>query len=68
MIKTSGKRIKVKRAKDNVKGLGSVRYSPVPEYITCPHCGFEMELWSGEERTRCLVCGHRFFGREATVH
>ena len=68
MMKASGKRMRDRRSKRRVKGPERVRYSPVPEFITCPYCGFEMELWSGEEETRCLVCGHRFFRREATVH
>jgi len=38
------------------------------EVITCTHCGSEMPLWAEVEVTRCLVCGHRFFKREATLH
>ncbi len=40
----------------------------VPEFITCPACGLDMELWSEEEETRCYYCGYRFFRREMTVH
>jgi rubredoxin len=47
---------------------GSVRCPEVPEFITCPACGFEMDLWFGEEETRCVLCGYRFFRKEATVH
>lgn len=65
MNKPSGKKTREK----NTKNKGArVRYSPAPEFITCPRCGFEMELWSEGEETRCLVCGHRFFKREATLH
>jgi hypothetical protein len=46
----------------------TVKYSPVPEFVTCPNCGFEIELWSEDEETRCLFCGHKVFKREATVH
>jgi primosomal protein N' len=45
-----------------------VRCPSVPEFITCPTCGLEMELWSAEEETRCVFCGYRFFRRELTVH
>jgi primosomal protein N' len=40
----------------------------VPEFITCPACGLEMDLWFDEEETRCFFCGYRFFRRESTVH
>jgi len=47
---------------------GGVSIVPVPEFATCTVCGDETELWSDEEETRCPVCGHRIFRREATVH
>jgi DNA-directed RNA polymerase subunit RPC12/RpoP len=28
-----------------------------PEYIACPHCGAETELWSDELVIRCKSCG-----------
>jgi hypothetical protein len=27
-----------------------------PEFITCPHCQNEVEVWSDEFRARCGVC------------
>ncbi len=27
-----------------------------PEYISCPHCGREMEIWSDELLARCPHC------------
>jgi DNA-directed RNA polymerase subunit RPC12/RpoP len=27
-----------------------------PEYIDCPHCGHEMEIWSDELVARCPHC------------
>ena len=27
-----------------------------PEYINCPHCGGEMEIWSDELFARCPHC------------
>jgi len=50
------------------KGFGKVRYAPAPDYTTCPACGHEIELWSGEYLTACLYCGHRLFRRELTIH
>ncbi len=47
---------------------GSVKCPAAPEFITCPVCGFDMDLWSDEEETRCIICGYRFFRRETTVH
>ncbi|MGQ9731431.1 MAG: hypothetical protein ACUVX8_09165 [Candidatus Zipacnadales bacterium] len=28
-----------------------------PEYVICPHCGRETELWSDERIGRCHHCG-----------
>ena len=60
--------MKAKRVKhhDNIPQF--VKYSPVPDFITCPACGYEIELWSGGDETRCLFCGHKVFSRELTVH
>jgi len=27
-----------------------------PDYIDCPHCGVEMEIWSDEPLARCDNC------------
>jgi primosomal protein N' len=54
-----------------IKGKGTVGRvvcPDLPEFITCPTCGLEMELWFDEEEMRCVLCGYRFFRREATVH
>jgi primosomal protein N' len=47
---------------------GCVTCPDLPEFITCPACGLEMDLWFDEEETRCALCGYRFFRRETTVH
>jgi DNA-directed RNA polymerase subunit RPC12/RpoP len=57
--------MKVIKEKENG---GGVKCPAVPEFITCPVCGFEMDLWCDEEETRCIMCGYRFFRRETTVH
>jgi hypothetical protein len=46
----------------------SVKYEPAPEFITCPKCGEEIELWSDDEETICLFCRHKVFKRETTIH
>jgi hypothetical protein len=27
-----------------------------PEYVRCPHCGGEVEVWTDEVRGRCSLC------------
>ena len=27
-----------------------------PDYLNCPHCGVEMEMWSDEPLARCPAC------------
>lgn len=46
------------------KSLCSVKYSPAPEFITCPRCGVDVELWTDEEETQCIFCGYRIFRSE----
>ena len=29
---------------------------PKPEYMNCPGCGYEVEIWSDEIKTRCPSC------------
>lgn len=29
---------------------------PRPEYVRCPHCGEECEIWTDEYRARCPRC------------
>jgi len=30
---------------------------PVPEYVKCPRCGGDVEIWSDEEKAQCPRCG-----------
>jgi DNA-directed RNA polymerase subunit RPC12/RpoP len=40
-----------------------------PTEITCPVCGFEVDLWSEkDDETRCYICGFRFFQKERLIH
>jgi len=41
---------------------------PVPDYVTCPDCGLDIEFWTAAEVTRCFFCGRRLFWCESTVH
>jgi len=36
---------------------------PRPEYVRCPHCQGEVEVWSDEYRARCQTC-HAWVLRE----
>ena len=60
--------MKTNRLKEKQKSPCSVKYTPVPEFITCPKCGEEVELWSDEGETVCLFCGHKMFRKESTIH
>jgi DNA-directed RNA polymerase subunit RPC12/RpoP len=59
--------MKGKRVREEKK-VRSLEHPSLPGIITCPRCGFDMELWTDEYETRCMNCGHRFFRRESTVH
>ena len=63
-----GNNMKDDHAKLKEKSICIVKYSPVPDYVTCPDCGFEIELWSGKYETQCLNCGLKVFSKETTVH
>ena len=49
-------------------GVLSAEVLPVPEFICCPLCGADIELWSDELLTRCLFCGHNVFKKERIIH
>ncbi|MBA4371771.1 MAG: hypothetical protein C0402_02790 [Thermodesulfovibrio sp.] len=49
-------------------GCFTVTCEPVPEYLTCPNCGLDIEFWTVAEVTRCFFCGQRLFYGESTVH
>jgi rRNA maturation endonuclease Nob1 len=58
----------MKNDDENRSGCGGTAIVPVPEFITCTECGDEIEIWTDEDETRCLICGRRVFRREAIVH
>ncbi len=41
-------------------GSRAVR-EPTPEYISCPNCGDEVEVWTHEVSRACSKCGTRVF-------
>jgi len=41
---------------------------PFLEFLTCPKCGEDVELWTDEEETICLFCGYHLFRKEAILH
>jgi len=36
--------------------------------VTCPACGNGVDLWTGEEETRCFACDHRIFKQQRFNH
>ena len=41
----------------------------VPDIITtCPKCGGEVGIWSGNNETLCIFCDHKVFEKEKTTH
>ena len=67
LMKDGGKRLKT-NIKQKEKSPSIVKIAPVPEFITCPKCGGEIELWSDEYLTVCLFCGHKAFKKEDIIH
>ncbi|MCX7793599.1 MAG: hypothetical protein N2257_04220 [Thermodesulfovibrionales bacterium] len=43
-------------------------YEPFPEFVTCPKCGEDVEIWTDEEETHCIFCGYHLFRKETIVH
>ncbi len=42
---------------------------PVPlKVVTCPSCGSEVDLWTVDEETRCMVCDQVIHKRQRTIH
>jgi DNA-directed RNA polymerase subunit RPC12/RpoP len=44
------------RDRGSCPGIASL-LRPVPEYIECPNCGSDVEIWSDEEEVICSNCG-----------
>ena len=65
--KAGGKHVK-NNMKHKEKSPCTVKITPVPEFITCPKCGGEIELWSDEYLTLCFFCGHKAFKKENILH
>ena len=38
-----------------------------PEYVVCPHCDTEVEVWSDEFRARCDGCGAWVFRAQSAT-
>lgn len=36
--------------------------------ITCPACGSEVDLWTGEDETRCPTCDQEIYKRQRVDH
>ncbi|MCL4476675.1 MAG: hypothetical protein M1508_10685 [Nitrospirae bacterium] len=56
--------MKATKAEFKEKSACAEKYSPFPEFITCPKCREEIELWTDEEETVCFFCGYKVFKNE----
>jgi len=36
--------------------------------VSCPSCGEGVDIWTGEEETRCFACGHAIFRKQRFNH
>lgn len=46
-----------------------MKITAIPDIITtCPKCGGELGIWSGENETLCIFCDHKVFDKENTTH
>ena len=46
---------------------GSERFKqPKPEYLKCPSCGEEVEIWSDEAQATCHKCKARVSRKDST--
>jgi DNA-directed RNA polymerase subunit RPC12/RpoP len=45
-----------------------IPFMPFPTVITCPICGYEVDLWTDEDETRCYICDYKIFQKEKTIH
>ncbi|WP_203472166.1 hypothetical protein [Dissulfurispira thermophila] len=52
----------------NHKSHCSVNDITFPTEITCPVCGYEVELWTDGDETRCYICGYKIFPNEGIIH
>jgi len=56
VIPRLGKSLSVdSKMKNNCPGLDDL-LRPKPEYITCPKCGSEVEIWTDENQVECTNC------------
>jgi ribosomal protein S27E len=35
----------------------TVKAAPYPVEVLCPHCGYDVEIWSDESENSCDKCG-----------
>lgn len=56
------------RSSNEEKSPCTIKSMPIPDSITCPKCGNEVEIWTDEEETACRFCSFRIFKKELTIH
>jgi DNA-directed RNA polymerase subunit RPC12/RpoP len=56
-------------SKHKNRRTGGPKIIVVPDIITtCPKCGGEVGIWSGNNETLCIFCDHKVFDKENTIH
>ena len=61
--------MKENSSKHKTNKICGVKIIAVPDIITtCPKCGGELGIWSGEKETLCIFCDHKVFEKENTIH
>lgn len=49
--------------------VGCFVYVPVlMTVVACPACGAGVDIWTGEEETRCFACDHAIFRKQRINH
>lgn len=36
--------------------------------VVCPSCGTRVDIWTGEDETRCFACDHKIFNTQRMNH
>jgi hypothetical protein len=56
------------KKKSDEKPPCSIKSSPFPDELACPHCGVVIEIWSDETETSCKLCGAMVYNQSNLTH
>jgi len=61
--------MKENQSRQKTDKTNRIKIVTVPDIITtCPKCGGELGIWTGENETICIFCDHKVFEKENTTH